>query len=116
MGRGWEAAAEASFTAAWCCTTQRKLGKTAIDDAPAHRGSKAHRGREVVKQPNWLPLQSASFLSKAACRQQHCRKSDGKIGIVAISLISLLIASWHFIHFYIRLYILLEGSLQVASQ
>ena len=71
MGRGWEAAAEASFTAAWCCTTQRKLGKTAIDDAPAHRGSKAHRGREVVKQPNWLPLQSASFLSKAACRQQQ---------------------------------------------
>ena len=60
MGQGREAAAATEATGA-CCTTQRKLGKTAIDDAPAaHRGSKAHRGREVVKQPNWLPLQSAS--------------------------------------------------------
>ena len=53
--------------------------------------------------------------------EQHCRKSDVKTGIVAISVISFLIATiiilppLHFIHFYIRLYILLEGSLQVAS-
>ena len=61
VGQGREAAAATEATGA-CCTTQRKLGKTAIDDAPAaHRGSKAHRGREVVKQPNWLPLQSTSL-------------------------------------------------------